>query len=958
MTIILNRLLILTCAIFLFTTENAFSQVLEIGQNPPSINWKTINTENFEIIFPETFEKKAQETANALEKIYLYGGSTLQSSPDKFTIILQNQPAIANGFVMLAPRRSEFFVLPPESQDASDWVQTLALHEFRHMVQMDKTKQGFTKIVSKVFGEEATIGLFGITLPPWFYEGDATVIESALSNAGRGRKPDWDILFKAQIVEDGPFNYQKASFGSYKDQISDHYRLGYHIVQFGRKVYSEDLWSNVMDRTAQKPYLPFAFSNALKKETGFKSHKFYEAAMGAQRVQWQQELEVSNATYSEHFPVDSAKAFTNYNKLIPTESNQVMAIKSGIDQIPEIVLISGNGREDKLMNLPYQTNEADFHYSAGSLVWNEVRFDPRWQYRTYSVLMRENLITGQKDQLTKKSKIASPSLSPKADKIVYVNTNEDHTFNLQVVDAYSGDSIISFSNPENYYFQDPIFTDDSTIFTVISNSKGKGIVAYTLGDENPKTILNPIALNIENLFVADGWVYFHSNQNRVSQIFGYNIRNQKVVQLTNSPYGAIEPSVSNDGLTLYYSEFTTKGYKPAFKPLIPEDGVVQTQLEQHTSTDLKIIVKQEKAGNILSFIPETKFEVEKYNELKNLFYFHSVTPYSGNADPTNIQSVGLGLQLKTNNKLSTVGGNLYYVFNPEFFTHTAGGEISYKGFFPILSLSAENKEGFTLNNSPAGLALPGKDRKIATWRESTGMATVTVPLNFTSGVWSRLLNLSTSVRYTERYNLENISNPENFSRIIPPFVQMGASGGSNMRTGKRDLRPRFGQNFSFYYGEIPLSERFSGRAYGVNTLLFFPGLFKHHSLLISPNYQSTTGVFAGFNIINQPRGIVLPTDAQYYSLLTGYEFPIFYPDIALGRIAYIKRVKGGLFLDAAATNYTDLGNEIVTSGFDIKVDMHLLQFFLPEVELGLRIYSSIHDLGYFPGMTYTLNFRY
>ncbi|MFT7299287.1 MAG: hypothetical protein ACI9WO_002111, partial [Sphingobacteriales bacterium] len=805
MKLINRRFLFFTVAFLFILSTHSISQVLEIGQNPPSLNWKSIETENFEILFPESFEKKAQETANALEKIYLYGGLSLNNEPNQFTIILQNQPAIANGFVMLAPRRSEFFVLPPENQNASDWVQTLALHEFRHMVQMDKTKQGFTKKVSQVLGEEATIGLFGITLPPWFYEGDATVIESALSNAGRGRNPDWDILFKVQIIENGPFSYQKASFGSYKDEISDHYRLGYHIVQFGRNVYSESLWSNVMDRTAQKPYIPFAFSNALKKETGFKSHKFYEAAMGAQRIQWQQELNISNSTFSNHFPIDSSKSFTNYNKLVPTESDHVVVIKSGIDQTPEVTLISTTGRETKLFGLPYQTNEKDFHYSSGSLVWNEIRYDPRWQYRTYSVLMRKNLLTGEKNQLTKKSRISGPSLSPRADKIVYVNTEVDYSFKLKLVDAVSGDTLITFNNPDNYFLQDPIFSNDSTIISIISNSSGKGIIGYTLGDKNPKIILNPIALNIENISSHENWIVFNSNQNAVSQIFGINVITNQIIQLSNSPYGAIEPIISKNGETLYFSEFTINGYRPAYKAFTPEKGLEQASLLQYTSKDLKVSVAQEKAGNILKNIPDKTFDVKNYSQLKNLFYFHSLTPYSGNSDPTNIQNIGLGLQLKTNNKLSTMGGSVYYLFNPEFFTHTVGGEVAYKGFYPVISFSAENTEGFTLNNSPAGLALPGKDRKIATWRETNSALQVSVPLNFTSGVWSRLLNISTSVRYTERYNIENVINRENFTRIIPPFVQFSATGGANMRTAKRDLRPKFGQNFSIFYGEIPFS---------------------------------------------------------------------------------------------------------------------------------------------------------
>src|SRR5690606_25857160 len=109
---------------------------------------------------------------------------SLEKGPAKISIFLQNQGTTANGFVTLSPRRSEFFAIPPQEFDYQDWLNSLAVHELRHVVQFDKLSGKF-----KPPFEGLGLALLGITLPPWFTEGDAVNIETALTPAGRGRQP-------------------------------------------------------------------------------------------------------------------------------------------------------------------------------------------------------------------------------------------------------------------------------------------------------------------------------------------------------------------------------------------------------------------------------------------------------------------------------------------------------------------------------------------------------------------------------------------------------------------------------------------------------------------------------------------------------------------------------------------------------------------------------------------------
>ena len=108
------------------------------GEDPAGIHWKQINTENFQIIFPDNFEANAQRTAFILEKVYNYAGQSLKHQPRKISVILHTNTVRSNGFAAWAPARVELFTTPDQSIYAQEWLEQLAIHEFRHVVQIDK----------------------------------------------------------------------------------------------------------------------------------------------------------------------------------------------------------------------------------------------------------------------------------------------------------------------------------------------------------------------------------------------------------------------------------------------------------------------------------------------------------------------------------------------------------------------------------------------------------------------------------------------------------------------------------------------------------------------------------------------------------------------------------------------------------------------------------------------------
>jgi hypothetical protein len=265
----------------LITLSSTFAQTeVLLEQNPPSVKWRQIDTRSFKIIFPRDFEDEAQRMANTMEHLYYPVSKTMGVQPRKLPIILQNQNAISNGFVTVAPRRSEFYSMPPQDYNflgSNDWLNLLAVHEYRHVVQYQRSETGwFIKATKTIFGGDVWSFFTHVGSPSWFWEGDAVATETALTPSGRGRIPNFDLAFRTNLLERGGYNYHKQYLGSFKDYVPNYYVLGYHMVTHVRRKHGEEVWPKIFTRTFNNPYIPFNFSRSMKVETGNKLMKTYK----------------------------------------------------------------------------------------------------------------------------------------------------------------------------------------------------------------------------------------------------------------------------------------------------------------------------------------------------------------------------------------------------------------------------------------------------------------------------------------------------------------------------------------------------------------------------------------------------------------------------------------------------------------------------------------------------------
>jgi hypothetical protein len=175
-----------------------------------------------------------------------------------------------------------------------------------------------------------------------------------------------------------------------------------------------------------------------------------------------------------------------------------------------------------------------------------------------------------------------------------------------------------------------------------------------------------------------------------------------------------------------------------------------------------------------------------------------------------------------------------------------------------------------------------------------------------------------------------------------------------LKRSHRDFLSRWGQTFDFQLYNTPYGGDFEGQLWAVRSTLYFPGLFKHHYLYTRLAYQESlqgveTDLYTFRNQIPKPRGHGYPEDETFFSVSANYALPLWYPDISLGPILNIQRIKANLFYDYGEgaglqyfynvnsnLAYASVNDEVYQSvGIETTFDFNIMRF-LPKFELGVR----------------------
>jgi hypothetical protein len=920
-------------------------QYFSTGEDPARLNWRQISTLNFQLIYPDDFEEQAQKLANYFEKVYKNGSNTLNHNPRKISIIFHNQTVKSNGLVGWAPRRMEIFTPPHQAIYGQDWLEQLAIHEFRHVVQIDKIHSQLPGIIKIILGEQGSALVTGAYLPFWFLEGDAVVTETALSNFGRGRLPSFLMEHRAQVVEKGVLSFDKAFNRSYRDFVPDHYKLGYHLVGETRVRYGAQLWENAINRIAKKPLSITPLNRSLKIQTGMNQQQLYHSVFDSLFKVWKKEDLETLPTISKTLKA-ATKAYTSYryNHILPAQD--IITLKTGFDKIPQFIRIDKNGRETILFT-PGQIFDESVGYRENLVAWSEFVPDMRWTHSGRSILKIFNTEDYSLKTLFPEFKCFAPAISPDKQYVAVVEVNSENNYYLSAYSTSSGALIKRYQLPDNNYIFSPAWKNDSELAIIVLTRKGKEIALVNPFEETIEWLLNAEMGEIKQLLFNNGDLYFISGFSGKDELWRMTFPDQSLHQISKARFGHAFPAFTEDGRTIL-SDYTANGYQLISIEKSSFEMVAKDQVQEANFLLADALSGQEQGIINFDEADTLRYNSTNYHKALNLFKVHSWAPLVIDVNSYDIQP---GVSINSQNLLGTTESTLGYKWNLSENTGKYFVNFEYRGWYPILKFEAETgkrRSDYTeiqvFKNQTGQVIRQDTIVKEFTWSEKRLSLNSRVPFNLTRGAWFRLLQ--PELKYDLTLFEHNTSTPAGFINGDMQTLAYRLYYHQVLRQAYRDLLPDWGIVSDISYRHSPVGSVNVGNIVSGQLRAYVPGLWANHGVSLYAGIQKRErGEKYGFgDVVRMPRGWNSTNNNQLTSISAEYRLPLFYPDINFGRWVYFRRVKAAIFGDYAwlSGNIYKNGNiegtfsrEVSSVGIDLTSDINVLRLYAP-ANAGLR----------------------
>ena len=861
------------------------------AQYAPGIEWRQINTEHFQIIFPEEITPYAGDIAAGIESIYNLEADAYEPvRQSRWPILLVTSSMEANGFVSMPPRKSVWYGTPVgEDLPPMAWFDMLALHETRHMVQYDALNRGLNRLFYFAGGQSGlTVGIYW-GIPEWFLEGDAVSAETLYSGSGRGRDPVFHQHLK-EIVLNEDFSFGKMVNRSYKDYIPNEYELGYFLTSYMRNTYGEESWNQILNYAAALPFPAFGFYLGARSVSGKSWSDLYKAMAAELKDQWTRR-DRAVETIGNTKITGPEKNYTLWDPLLFQE-DRILARKRALNETASLVEITPEG-ETFLVRVP---SSSDLTVSGDIAVWTYENPSVLNDGESWSDLVRVDLKRGEKKYLTKRKRYLTPAFSPDGLTLAVVEWTADLSCHILVLDAGDGRVLERYALPDHLFAAYPCWDEKGNrIFFTVQGKAGRAIAGLVRETGDLIQFTDFSSESVKRLHCHEGILYYCSNYSGYENVMSLNPETGEQFQISSRLNGMRNPLTGRyDGENfILYSEYTSvTGEQLALQKNNPDLWVPGEEVNQNPF----LYYPQPDNPLVLSF-PEKgiaedcrDWEIKEYKAGSDWGRVHS---WGLTVDPEN--ETVLSLYVTAENLFSTLDWSLG---GSADINEKSGGaflDLNWTGRFPDISWqnSCWNREVE---------AVPSHDL--------SSDILFSLPVNLDGDLWYHRLTPYAGAGVETFVSVGSGEAEELSSPLSYGFRWLSILPGSS-----RSLNPLWGVSLKTHYTHTPLQEE-DLSLFSSTLGFYFPGGLRNTGIYLKGSYENQTG-FRQSRVLFT-RGYDAVKEDNLHQVSASYVFPIAYPDLAMGSWAYVKRIRGEFFYDStglydspgAVEEYSSVGGEI------------------------------------------------
>lgn len=942
-------------SVCLLTSLGLHAQFMDYGSDPARFKWNIVKLPHYDLVYPQGNDSMAYRYALYLENAYPHIQKTIgKPMKAKFPVILHPANMSSNGMVSWAPRRMELITTPSSSLDGVSWDKHLVLHESRHVFQTGKVMHGIFKPLYYVIGEQAA-GVASFFLPVWFLEGDAVSTETAMSNGGRGRLPEFNMPYRAQMLgTNKSYSFDKWLLGSYKDYTGDYYALGYDMASFARQRYGGDIW----DKTTSRYVRNLLFGGSFKHYTGSSIDGLYDDTFAFLRQEWKK---LDTCAIAPAYLSPATKAYTSYRYPQALNDSTVITVKSGLKDINSLVSIT-NGKEKRLSYIGNINSRIDLHNKR--IYWTEIVPGIRWTHENYSVLKCYDLDKNRITTITPRQRYLSPSISSNGNIAAVSRSTIAGENQLVLVDLDNGKELKSFHVPDNAFIKELTFAGNDTIIAVAVNNTGISLLQLQSQSGLWKELLNTTSINITSPVWKDGKIYFESGANGTNNIYYLNPSDSQIYRVTCSRFGAFDPTFSESDGKLLFSDYQAKGYRVAS---LATDSLLAEKVDFSTHTPppfVEALVEQEQFNLDSTRLEPVDFHPKPYRKGEHTFKIHSWAPFyydvteAMNTSADDFSTlVKPGAMILSQNTLNTAIMQAGWYYKEGY--HHGKLSFTYQGWFPVFDLTADyGGKAFDVFWTEDDKGTKNVQSRYADRNLMEATARIYLPINLTKGQRIRGIQPTLTYSFTNnKYQQSESGKYRNFQYIVPEVLIY-----NYRRMAQRDLLPRTGYQLRLQYLNTPFNKENYGSLYAARLTTYWPGILRNQGLMLrfGYQYQELDGktLYIPKRLLDGTRGYnYLYQTRQQLAFKADYAFSILSPDLHIGPLLYIRRLRANLFYDLTRNqaNKKSKWTNQSSYGTDLVFDWNVLRMSYP-LTTGVRLIQPINYGKFQAEMLFSIKF--
>ena len=210
---------------FFFVTSSAFA-----NDYVKFKGWKQAETTHFRFIYEAASEPAAQAYAKIADEAWEKIARIYAMPQEKTDVYVFSRLNIVNAYTMFSPPEIVMFDSPLIDNYfgfRDDWMKLFFTHELIHIANINFEDKNY--LAAKLLGESMR-SLDYSSIPGWALEGLTTVLETELTNGGRGRSPYFELSLKAPTLDNNFIPYRLIGTEQ-EPPYSQIYVMGYLIMR-------------------------------------------------------------------------------------------------------------------------------------------------------------------------------------------------------------------------------------------------------------------------------------------------------------------------------------------------------------------------------------------------------------------------------------------------------------------------------------------------------------------------------------------------------------------------------------------------------------------------------------------------------------------------------------------------------------------------------------------------------